>query len=61
VERNPVIETALGELRDALDVAGGEVWAQLDDDVAAARKGEGQAVGVGHRESSVLSMMKAAI
>jgi hypothetical protein len=30
-------------------MAGREVGPELDDDVAAARKGEGQRIGVGHR------------
>ena len=48
VEDDAVVEAAVGELGDALDVAGREVGPQLDDDVAAGRKGKGQAVGVGH-------------
>ena len=48
VEHDAVVEAAVGELGDALDVAGREVGAKLDDDVAAGRKGKGQAVGVGH-------------
>ena len=48
VEDHAVVKAAVGELGDALDVAGREVGPQLDDDVAAGRKGKGQAVGVGH-------------
>jgi len=48
VEHDAVVETAVGELGDALDMAGCEVRPKLDDDVAAGRKGKRQAVGVGH-------------
>ena len=48
VEGNAVVKAALGQRRDALDMARREVWTQLDDDVAAAGKGESQAFGVGH-------------
>jgi hypothetical protein len=33
-------------------VTRGEVWPQLDDDLAAGRKGKRQAVGVGHELNS---------
>ena len=53
VEHDTVVKAAVGELGDALDVAGRKVRAKLDDDVAAAREGKGQAVGVGHGMNSV--------
>ena len=53
VERHAVVEAAAGELRDPLDVAGREVGAKLDDDVAAARKVEDKAFVVGHRIAPV--------
>ena len=48
VEGDAVVKAALGQRRDALDMVGRQVGPQLDDDVAAAGKGEGQAFGVGH-------------
>ena len=51
--RDPVVETFVCKLRDALDVARGKVGAQLDDDIAAARKGQGKGVRVGHRLVSI--------
>jgi len=53
MEHHAVIEAAVGELCDALDVPGREVGAQLDDDVAAGREGKGEAVAVGHVVNSV--------
>ena len=48
VECDAVVKAAVGQLGDPRDVTGREVWAKLDDDVAASRKGEGESVGVGH-------------
>ena len=48
VERHAVVEAAFRKLGDALDMARREVRAQLDDDIAAARKGESQRLRVGH-------------
>ena len=52
MEYDAVVEPAVGELGDALDVARREVGPELDDDIAAGREGEGQAVAVGHVMSS---------
>src|SRR6478672_7229409 len=41
VKLHVVVEAAVGEFGDALDVARREVRAKLDDDVAAGRKGKG--------------------
>lgn len=49
VEDHPIVKAVSGEAGDPLDMAWREVRAELDDDIAAARKGEGQRVGVGHR------------
>ena len=43
------------------DVAGREVGPKLDDDVAAARKVEGQAVGIGHGYSGCKVRVERAI
>ena len=51
VEDHPVVEAVAGEAGDALDMAGGDIGPQLDDDVAAGRKRQGQGLGVGHRWS----------
>ena len=48
VKHDAVVKSFARQGRNALDVAGRKVGAQLDDDVAAAGKGEGQAFGVGH-------------
>ena len=48
VKDDIVVEAAIGELGDALDMSRRKVRAELDDDVAAGGEGEGQAVGVGH-------------
>ena len=48
MEDDIVVKTAVGELGDPLDMPGREVRPELDDDIAASREGEGQAVGVGH-------------
>src|SRR4030095_16660586 len=48
VEQDAVIEAVLRQAGDPLDMAGRQVWTQLDDDIAAGRKGEGQGFGVGH-------------
>lgn len=42
VEHDAVVETFVGELRDALDVAGREVAPQADHDVAAAVQRQGK-------------------
>lgn len=49
VEHDAVVKAFLGEVGDPLDMAGCEIRTQLDDDVAAGRKGEGQFIGIGHR------------
>ena len=61
VKLHAVVEAAVGKLGDALDVAGREVRAKLDDDVAAGRKVEGQAVGVGHEKLLGAEMERGAI
>ena len=48
MECDSVVEAAAGELGDSLDMVGGKVRPQPDDDIAAGREGQGQAVGVGH-------------
>src|SRR5690348_4408172 len=48
MERHIIVKAAVGELGDALDVTWCEVGAELDDDIAAGGKSEGEAVGVGH-------------
>jgi len=49
VELHAIVEAFAGKLGDPPDVAGGEIRAQLDHDVAAARKGKGEGLGrVGH-------------
>ena len=49
VKLDPVVKAFAGEACDPLDMAGGEVGAKLDDDVAAAREGQGQRLGgIGH-------------
>ncbi len=50
MEDDAIIKTLVGERCDPLDMVGREVGAKLDDDVAAAGKGKGQAI-VGHRSS----------
>ena len=52
VEHHAVVKAVAREARDSLDMAGREVGAQLDDDIAAGRKGQGQGVGVGHKRVS---------
>ena len=47
VEHHTVIEAVLGKGGDAFDMAGRQIGAQLDDDVAAAVEGEGKRF-VGH-------------
>ena len=61
MELHAVVEAAVGKLGDALDVAGRKVRAKLDDDVAAGRKVEGQAVGVGHEKLLGAEMERSAI
>lgn len=42
VEHDAIVKAVLGERGDALDMAGGQVRTQLDDDVAATVEGEGK-------------------
>ena len=37
-----------GQARDPIDMAGSQVRPQLDDDVAAGRKGKGKRIGISH-------------
>ena len=48
VERHVVVKAAVGKLGDRCDVSGRKIRPKLDDDIAAGRKGKGEAVGVGH-------------
>ena len=48
VEHHAVIESITGKTGNPLDMAGRQVGAQPDDDVAATRKIKGQGLGVGH-------------
>ena len=48
VELDPVIEAVAGKADDPLDMAGGNVGAEADDDITAGGQSEGQGVGVGH-------------
>ena len=61
VEDDAVVKAVVGQLGDPLDMAGREVGPQLDDDVAAGRKGEGQAVGVGHGIAPLMRLEGSAI
>jgi hypothetical protein len=53
VEGHAVVETALRQRLDALDMAGRKVGPELDYDVAAAGEIEDKAVVVGHRSAPV--------
>ena len=49
MEGHAVVEAFVGKLNDPLDMAGREVRAKLDHDIAAAGQGEGKGLGrVGH-------------
>jgi hypothetical protein len=48
MKHDSIVKAAVGEVGDALDMAGSEVWAKLDDDIAAGGKAKGEAVGIGH-------------
>ena len=53
VEDDVVVKALLGQLRDARDMAGGEIGAQPDDDVAAAVESEDETVlAVGHGDTA---------
>jgi len=60
MEQHAVIEALAGKVGDPLDVPGRQVGPELDDDVAAAREGKGQAL-VGHLVRSRIRESAAAI
>ena len=48
MEQDAVVKAVLGQARDPIDMAGSQVRPQLDDDVAAGRKGKGKRIGISH-------------
>ena len=54
MEEHAVVEAALRQRFDALDMAGREIGPKLDHDVAAAGEIEHKAVVVGHRKAPLI-------